>query len=315
MTEEDRKKILMSFCVAYPEDMLLDFMRDYSEELLGIMSYVFNQLKGVKKIDPKREDYHASYDTIKMASDFLGTIDNKYKEEFDKMIVDGTFDFEMREEGQGNKSRIKRRFSEDGDLLGYDIVISSDDTIEDVFSLVHEYFHSTNTKERLSFDSVLLTESVSIFYELLLFDYLKEKNISINDIEKQMQNRLYNLSDDAYDILDKVNLLVEGLKDPNIINDLEIMDEEKLEYYYEKSEASIKYGVSTLIATLMYYDYHRGMIKLDNVENYNDSLKGKNNDLLGLRYLFLSIPSSDYIKDALDYYKEQINYEDKNKTR
>jgi len=107
-----------------------------------------------------------------LAREIIASINLKYLEDYDNLIESGQLDFGYNNEyndsyfiHEHNLINIRREFN-----------------YNDVISLVHEFIHYTNGKEKQSKNRYLLTEFLSIYFEMYALDYLIAKDISKEEI-------------------------------------------------------------------------------------------------------------------------------------
>ena len=304
---DDLKKILAVY-VRNPDDKLLNFIRD---NLNGLREYTYLLYDGLIKtpnIGVKELNYVSLNDSIEISKSFLRTISKEYEEKLDKLVKNGSLDYKETKKGNSFVN-----FYYDEKNVRYDIIIYPTYTIEDVYSIIHEFFHVTNYKIEHGFDRVLLTESISIFYEFLLYEFLKDKEYAYEDAIYPVLSRIESSLDDTYAVnmmLEDINSSFEKLDISNIVD---IPDKEIDKTYYDLSN-SLKYSLSTLIAIVMYYDYKNHFITMKNIESYNKSI-ANNENLESLRNILLGYPSYKKVNKSIDFFRKEIFEKNINKSK
>lgn len=109
-----------------------------------------------------------------LAREIIANIDSNYLEEYDKLIKTGMLDFSYNNKYYGSHFY----HSSDIDLIN----INRNFNYSDVITLVHEFIHYTNSKNK-SINRHLLTEFLSIYFELYATNYLINKGISKEEID------------------------------------------------------------------------------------------------------------------------------------
>lgn len=87
--------------------------------------------------------------------------------------------------------------------------------LDDMFCLIHEFFHYLNLIQYVSYSRIYLTETLSILAEFSLCDYLEQKNYPNKDYLKIKLLRFASCFDDAkelYDFDSLVNIFVKNKK-------------------------------------------------------------------------------------------------------
>ena len=164
-----------------------------------------------------------------------------------------------------------------------------------------EFFHSTNVSKNNKLDRCLLTESVSVLYEFLLYDYLIKNNISKMDNVVIMIDNINHIIDRCDYLYDELVTMEKALSNINEINNFDLINEEdknesdhdfyegvdKLTNYIRKD---VKYVISGVIAVIIYYRYKNDYIKMDSIYDFNNSIK-TTEELDSLKILFVE----DYV--------------------
>lgn len=119
-----------------------------------------------------RENKITYQDVFLLAREIIASIDKSYLNDYNKLIDSGQLDF-----GYDKKNNNCYYFYKNN-LIDIDREFN----YEDVVSLVHEFIHYTNGKGKLTQNRYLLTEFLSIYFELYALDYLLESGISKDEI-------------------------------------------------------------------------------------------------------------------------------------
>ena len=100
----------------------------------------------------------------------------------------------------------------------------------------------------------------------------------------------------------------EGLIDRYDIADDDISDEEfdrnvdDLEYDLKEN---LKYMLAILVALLIYKDYKKGIVSLDNIQSFNDSIN-KCNNMESLRNVFIFKPSLEDVEESCAILNDEL---------
>lgn len=111
-------------------------------------------------------------DVYLIAREIIASIDKSYLNDYDNLIKSGQLDFGYEEEYDDSE------FVHEHNLIN----IRREFNYNDVISLVHEFIHFTNGKAKKSQNRYLLTEFLSIYFEIYALDYLMEQGIPENEV-------------------------------------------------------------------------------------------------------------------------------------
>lgn len=188
-------------------------------------------------------------------------------------LNDGTIEFEDSHENY--EDSYNEVYSHCAIRYNYtDIVVPNTGTIEDSYLLVHEFMHSLNTQR--TYVSHLLTEFVSIYFELKYADYLMDKNISHDDIAKLFmlryddcqkaikQNKDMTLLLGIYNTCGEVTEEIISEYDPDI--NIEALS--KTDVNMLSRSGDYRYVMCTLLATYALYNN----ISVDDILKLNNKL-------------------------------------------
>ena len=290
----------------YKDDSIIHYIKDHVDFIGYRLNSLTTILKTVPQVEVNITNDLTLLDTIYLVKEFLATIDKKYVLLFEQCINDGSFNMFDSEDENNLKTYPGEAFrTYNMDEFGNyheNINIPLSHTIEDVFTIVHEFIHLTNFKPGAeSEDRDFFTEVSSITHEFLLFDYLKNNNICTEDIAypllERMENALYN-SNYLIDFLNKANKI-----DINKVQFVE--DEKQVLEDYKCVIDGFKYPVGTYFAIINYANYKKGLVSLDNLKSFNESLLNCDN-FESLRHILLDIPNNDDLLSSVELLKNEI---------
>lgn len=155
-------------------------------------------------------------------------------------------------------------------------------TIEDIFTLVHEYGHALNMKKNPKlYNNEARThfeEIESIFLELILCDYLVNNGFNKDDINEVKKIIIENLINEAKDLYFKYNINrfihVEQIKNIDnhffklLYQNKNITKDELRKVYSSSYEDVTKYVISSLYALELYDKYQ--INKEKTIEDYKN---------------------------------------------
>ena len=304
MDKEYYELVLNTF-VEYYDTPHLEFIRNNIFILKELSAVLYVEISDIDLKDEEYTEYYSFYDSTSLARDFIGYINPKYLESYDKFIVNGTFDIISEPESIEEEGYVDSEILDDGQIRN-SIRIPLKHNLDDVYTIVHEFFHTTNIESFDTFDRDLLTESVSIFYEFILHDYLSDKNVNHIDNNNSINFRLNQILDDCY----CVNYELDYIYD--VFNDIDLnygeKSQDEMDEYFEELFSDVKYFVSSLIAIVKYYEYKNGYINIGQIERFNESLKYSDN-LNSLEFIFNRNISEEDIKASCDYIKQVLSKE------
>lgn len=115
-------------------------------------------------------------DVFFIARDIIASINPLYLKEYDNLIDSGKLDFSYNYDYPDSEcvyfSNTKMNI----------ININREFNYNDVVILIHEFFHYTNMKTDENTNEYLLTEFISIYFEIYAQKYLIDKGITINEL-------------------------------------------------------------------------------------------------------------------------------------
>ena len=312
----------------YKDTPYIGLIEEYIDELFPQSFSVWNQLSLLKFDDFKCDKYLTLEDTLSLCKDFLNTVDKDYPDFLDDGIKRGSVEFYDKEdiydyndnliEGKYVGANYRRHYEEQDDGLTKvfkTISIPLEHNIYDVYTLTHEFYHTASAgSNEDTYDWSVLTESIAITYEFILFDYLSKNNICNEDNMKPIEFRLKDLLQKAerlangLTIYKKIKSNLDDLKDTELYDfeEDEGIQKEKIDEDYRSFRKTIEYYAGILIGILTYKKYKEGKVTIDNIEDYCYALS-ENNQLESLEILFEKFPSKEEVKDAINFVVEDIS--------
>lgn len=310
-TEEDRA---YSVLVNYEDDSIVRFMKD-NPDFIGYRVNSFRKcLDEFPQVEYNYVNDLSLLDILQLSKDFLGTIDRKYISKFEELINDGSFnifDSEDEENLRTFPGEAFRSYTMDEDGKFHEnINIPLSHTIEDVYTIVHEFIHITNYDPEIEKDDrEFFTEASSITYEFLLYDYLKNNDICNEDNCFPIFERI----DSTYKYTNGLIVFLNSLNKIKIDEVKEIADEKKVYEDYKGIVSDFKYSVGNYLSVINYANYKKGLTSLENIKSFNDNLN-KNDDFESLRHVLLSVPDSETIKSSLEILRDEL-FSSKNRVK
>jgi hypothetical protein len=324
MKDEELKELKKWYkvYVLYKDTPYIGFLEEFYNKLYEQSYNVWMKLSKLKS-NENYEKYFTLEDTIELSKKFLATIDDRYPNYLNEGLNNGAIDiydksdlYDLNRNMINGKEKGPYYVIEDikhGDVINHFKTISLplEHNLEDVYALIHELFHSINASAFYdSYDFRLLTESVSITYEFILYDYLKEQGICSEDRIKPIEFRIV-------DLCKKAGTLAKGLTIfKNIKENIDILkgtftqvnkeEKKSLKDDYHTLRKTIEYYLGTLIAIINYKKYKEGKLDINTIEDYNYSLK-KNDELESLDILFDRFPSIQEVNESIDFILNEIN--------
>lgn len=189
MSKSDKiiEKNLKKYTRKCPE---LDNLYNYFANL------AINYIEGVSEVLPEKTQ-NQEYEkmdiriTLELVREFLGSIDKKYLDIFNKALTDGTFDLFLPEDDLVERPDYPITFPKPKANINIPIY----NNIKDGSIIVHEFFHFLNDGEQYNVVAELFTEMISIYFELRFAMFLIEKGYDSVNFSKILYERI----DDSYD--------------------------------------------------------------------------------------------------------------------
>lgn len=309
---KDAYRVLVNFS----ETFEMMFLRDNSDYLLRIATLMKDRIDEILGDDDFYYDEEVSIiDSLAITREFLSYVKPEYETDFDNLITNGSFNiFDVDEEADRELYSDEAYFDHNFESGNFFFNIPATHTIEDVYILVHEYIHKTNAKVETSFDRDMLTESASILYEFLLFDWLVSMGISRNEAVNGVLYRLEDIYEKADLIIDyaKMSQYYDKHIDKFKISKLKLSEEDsEVEEWMDNFEDDIHYFFAGLIAIFVYFNYKKGKLGIKNIVSFSEKLN-EHNDLESLDLLVGDLPEEEELYEMFDLLEEDLN---KNRVR
>ena len=140
-----------------------------------ILNDKYKELIEKYNLDVQYKENGLTYnDVYLLAKEIIEQINPKYLNDYNNLIRTGELDFSYEDEYyDSNFTHTKNH-----NLIN----INRSFNYSDVETLIHEYFHYINGKETTSYNRFLLTEFLSIYFELYAIDYLINNDIPLDEI-------------------------------------------------------------------------------------------------------------------------------------
>ena len=299
--DDEELALMMQLLVeAGHDDDIIKYIRDNMDYLKEISCIIYEYLINIEIKEPKYTEYYSFTDSLAIARDFLSTINPKYVEKFDELFKNGSMDVvsdpEKDDEGYVDTNVVD-------DKVRCSVHIPLNHTLDDVYAFIHEFFHTTNVGDLTSLDREMFSEVVSIFFEFMLHDYLKDKNVNQDDNNASIYSRLDNLLDNAYDFNEIIDYIYYAIDDMKL--DYEERPKKDLDDEYERVADGLEYMLSTAIALVKFYEYKQGYIGLKHIEQFNERLEHED-ELNSLNYLNVNELTEEDISSAVAFINQVL---------
>lgn len=301
---EELIKRTTSVLVYHNDNIFIKYLLDNIDFLEETSKDIISELELVDFEEKEYETYMSLNEILDIVRDFLKSIDESYYQLFEELIQNGTiniYDASVKEniEEFGNEAYHESYENKYGNRVS-NINIPIGHTIDDVYTIVHEFIHHTNLSKIRANDRAMFTEGVSILYEYILYNYLKSKDINQNDSKTSIMFRVKDLFNKAQMIKMYVDLIKESRKQYYLET-----NEEKIDEDLDIVISDMKYYLGGLIAILKYYDYTRGIMDIKNINNFNNAIVRKQN-CESLNYIFMSEPTTEQITSSIEFILEEL---------
>lgn len=180
MNQEEYKKLNK-----YLNDICLYLEKQdnfFLENIISICSYNDRFYFALEKYDlalsPKTNNL-TFQDVYNLAREIIESINPKYLDDFDKLIETGALDFSYNDEYNGSYFYHEQQNSNTYNYIN----INRKFNYDDVRILVHEVIHYINGKNNISKNRHVLTEFLSIYFEIYAIDYMMKKGIPKEEID------------------------------------------------------------------------------------------------------------------------------------
>lgn len=273
------------------DDDIISYIRDNIDYLKEISCVIYEYLVNIEIKEPKYQDYYTFTDSYGIAREFIANVCPKYLEAFDKLFKNGSMDvvIDPEKDDEGYVDTIRNNGK-----IESSVHIPLNHTLDDAYAFIHEFFHTTNSGDLTSVDREMYSEFVSIFYEFVLHDYLKDKNVNQDDNNASIYSRLDNLLDNAYDFNEILEYIYCAFDDLKL--DFKEREKKEVEDEYLRIADGLEYMISTALALVKFYEYKHGYIELRHIEQFNERLEYEY-DSHSLNYLnFDKLDEEEYSK-------------------
>ena len=196
MEENIDEKLLNNMKLAFntfsekKDDKILNYLKNNTDEFLDVARKFYNKLEIFDGLIRKNyKNYMTISESLDLCREFLSNYFPEYLGDFEKLLNDGTINLIDADSEEFDKNDEKIAYSyyegfldENGNIKNnINIVIYH--TLEDTFTIMHEFFHYTNSNFIVinnelytATDREIFTENLSRFIEYLVYDFLKSKN-------------------------------------------------------------------------------------------------------------------------------------------
>lgn len=283
--------------------------QDYFESISETIIKETN--KNHKEIEDKRKkiNYISYKDTLNIVKSFLGSINSRYPRLLEGLIRNGVINIYDLDDKESVEEFGKEPYFQmsKGKLT---INLPMEHNIEDMFSIVHEFMHYVTCYRGCSIDGFILTENVSITYEMLLYDYLKEKGLFEEDRFAPIATRILSIEEKSRTILESFeNFEISRKRSFELIDTNE--DSSKAQRDFEDVSKQFIYLFCETLAIYNYHNYKEGIITTKNLEEMCRRLNN-NENLESLNFILLTEkPSTKEISSSINFLEYESNKSNK----
>lgn len=250
-----------------------------------------------------KTNYVSLEETLKIVKDFLRTINSTYPEILDELISKGIVNlYDIDDEESTKKYGKDAYYSRNNGKHTINVPLLHD--IEDTVNIVHEFIHYTNCLNGLSVDGLLLTEAISISYEMLLYEYLKQNEIYEEDMCSPVALRLLSIESKSKAILNVINEYERERSKSFKLTTLSENEKEAHKNFHDLS-AKIIYLIGETLAIHIYHNYKNGITTINELNDLNTHVNN-NEHLESLNFVLKSIPDSEEIRESIIYIREEL---------
>lgn len=196
MTKEEIKKLNDYFNNIFIELEKNDFFLLDNFEAIAMFTQNYCNFSSELKLEEKNKTNNLTFeDVYLLAREIIEKIDKNYLQDYDNLIKSGELDFDFNNEYDDSHCTylVKKKQKL--------IDINREFNYNDVDTLVHEFIHYTNVASSVSVNRYLLTEFLSIYFELYATNYL----INVKKVPKDELNynwRFNNIRNHGNQLLD-----------------------------------------------------------------------------------------------------------------
>lgn len=145
------------------------------------------------------------FSSIKIARDYLETLNCGYEETLDQYLMDGTISLRdiAEDEMEGTKNSRVYYYKTEKEKIFTDADLYYSSNYSDPGLIVHEFFHTQNFNfnGKIRNSRTELTEMISIYFENEVLDYMEEQGYNQQEIAKVRVQRTMSTTNSAQRIL------------------------------------------------------------------------------------------------------------------
>lgn len=265
---------------------------------------------------------HLTYEDVYIiAREIIEHIDCEYLKDYDNLITSWILDFSYNNEYDDS---CFNHFYIDNEYYNT-ININREFNYTDVITLIHEFIHYINGKDKQTISRHLLTEFFSIYFELYVLDYLMNSGIPKQEIDYKLRLRsTYNWTCDFRKITLPIlyYVLLGDITDEHFemfqkyigISDKKIFEKQchKLLNYFNNNDLRCEYGLDYslhcqyLIGTVLAM-YARSYCKKEDIVYMNNHINDNNCDILSsLNKMNIYVNDDDFLLKVFDSIDDYI---------
>lgn len=290
------------------------------------------KFRDAKIVNVSKENKLTFNDVYLLGREIIEKINPKYLNDYDSLIETGELDFSF--ENYYNDSVCISMYKND-QVVKKIINLNREFNYNDVVSLIHEFIHYTNSKNKISFNRYFFGEFISIYFEIFALNYIlnikkvpyEELNINSRIISLfRHNNDLYkyivilltynNIGNINKDTMKEANIVFNGLKDDfyekeclTFLKKCDYINENNFkEDISKKMKELVSYAYKYIIGTLLAYYAHKHC-KLEDMVKLNDNINTIDNpefsintvlDTIGIEFNLKTIDEAlEIIKDSI----------------
>lgn len=279
----------------------------------------------IVKSEPFKYKKMNATDSFKLVRQFYDYYYKEEKEELENLFNSGVFDIYYVDELIKEKIYLEPfeyTFSQGTINNNFYIRLPLFGNIRDVHLIIHEVRHQLNQpKEGRNIENDTLTETLSMFDEILAYDYFKE--LLDDEVKINLKKRYF---DNFSSIIPEVNFVTKlliiktklgeiSLEHYNMLFD-EITEEEledKLNKYlnvdsYKKIKTDFKnwYVLGLFLISFMHQEYLKNPNYLEQVKELNKRVKNNEDVLSCLKVVNIDLSKQGIIEELRQSYKKEI---------
>ena len=172
-------------------DKYYKFILDNMLDIFTVNDQYFNFIRDYDLSVEYKENNLTYKEVYECARKIIESIDKKYLKLYDNLIETGQLDFSYTKEYDDSSFY----HSKDINLININRYFN----YEDVIVLIHEFFHYTNGLKGRNLTNEILTEFISIYFEIYATNYLLNEGVSKDELGYLRRIRsVYNRSYDLY---------------------------------------------------------------------------------------------------------------------